>query len=561
MKSTNIILFALWSIVIIVFSACSKDETEEANDNFRLVTNELTYSGSNNKFKKNVPFSGATYTFEIKAGQSVKWTAFVIEGDILSITPKGEQQGDGKISVTVLPNNEKIPGKKGSICIQNNTNNKTYTVTFIQTEKELIFPDGLQGQTQEEFYKESSQWNVNYMLEGEDIAILWDREFGKNPKIGNIVVSRRFDPEMLMRAAQGAYSFLRQELKFATTPETKADKCKFLLFVRNDDKTSAVGGGYKEVPVLWLSPAHAHDSFDPNFKYVYHELCHCFQSVAYYDGASKLTTIGKDGVSSFAEMTSQWVLLQRYSDWMHQEPNHFNDFMKHTHLALGHVENAYRNPYILEYWANKRGTDFIAHVWQNANKSDGGDFIKAYKRLSGVDQTTFNEEIYDAVSRFVTWDLPHIDKDYNKYGAANVHQCEVIKKSENIYQISGIQCPQNYGYNAICLEKFKLGSEVTVDFKGILENRDFNIKRKEEAEWRWGFVASLKDGSRVYSEEIGVGISGKVSFKVPENTKYLWLVVAATPKVYWFEFDNEWPYQFVLIGAEPDGEKCIVRLE
>lgn len=557
MKST--IFFMIYSTVLLSFSACSSDDTEELTENFRLVTTYLSYSESSNTYKKNVPFSGGTYTLEIKASPSVKWNAVVTEGDILTVSPQGEQQGDGEINVTVAPNDERIPNKKGIVHIQNNVNDTQYTVTFIQTEKQLIFPNGLEGQSEEDFYKGSSQWNVNYMLEGEDIAILWDRKFGKNPKVGNPVVSRRFDPGMLMKAAQDAYNFIRQELKFATKPSTRADECKFLLLVRNDDQTSAVGGGYGNVPVLWLSPAHAHDSFDPNFKYVYHELCHCFQSIAHYDGASKLKAVGKDNVSSFAEMTSQWVLLRRYPDWMHQEPNHFNDYMKHTHLALGHVENAYCNPYILEYWATKRGVDFIAHIWQNASEADGGNFIKAYKRLSAIGQETFNEEIYEAASRFVTWDLPHIDKEYNKYGAGNAHLCELVKGQDKRYQISGICCPQNYGYNAICLKNFKPDAEISIDFEGILDNKDFNIKRKEEAEWHWGFVASLKDGTRVYSNKTGVGTSGGLSFKVPANTKYLWLVVAATPKSYWNEFGNEWPYQFLLTGAEPDSDKCIIR--
>lgn len=431
---------------------------------------------------------------------------------------------------------------------------------FPNKEKDLFFPDGLHEQSQADFYNENSQWNVYYMLEGKDIAILWDKAFGKDPKVGNPVVKRRFDPEVLMCEAQKAYDFLRQQLKFATLPNTKADKYKFLLFVRNNDNTSALGGGYKDVPILWLSPSHTHKEFDSNFKYIYHEMGHCFQRLANFDGAASLTAIGNGkNINSFAEMTSQWILLQRYPDWMHQEPHHFNAYMQNTHLALGHYKNAYRNPYIIEYWANKHGVNFISHIWQHAQKTDGGNFIKAYLRLSNTKQATFNEEIYDAFSRFVTWDLPHIDKEYNQYGAANIHQCELIRISDNSYRISNKHCPQNYAYNAICLSNFKAGEKIKVRFKGILNNQNFNIKNKKDAEWRWGFIASLKDGTRVYSNKIGVGTSGKISFKIPNNTKYLWLVIAATPKSYWHEFDNEWPYQFQLIGAEPDGKKCIVK--
>lgn len=431
------------------------------------------------------------------------------------------------------------------------------TVTASTGGKILLFPDGLHGQNQLDFYNEESQWNVYYMFEGKDIAILWDKAFGKDPRIGNSVVHRRFDPETLMRAAQGAYDFIRQQLKFATLPNTNADKYKFLLFVRNDDKTSALGGGYKGIPILWLSPSHAHESFDPNFKYVYHEMGHCFQKLASFDGASSLNAIGNGkNINSFAEMISQWVLLRRYPDWMHQEPHHFKAYMENTHLALAHFKNAYRNPYILEYWATKHGVHFISHIWQHAEKSDESNFIKAYMRLSNIDQKSFNAEIYDAFLHFVTWDLPHIDKEYNKYGASNIHQCELVEIKKGTYEISKRSCPQNYAYNVICLKDYVGGTKVKVKLRGILEDKKFNIKNKKDAEWRWGFVALLEDGTRIYSDNIGIGISGKTNFTVPKNTKYLWLVVVATPKIYRNEFDNEWPYAFSIIGAQPDGNKC-----
>ena len=130
MKST--IFFMIYSTVLLSFSACSSDDTEELTENFRLVTTYLSYSESSNTYKKNVPFSGGTYTLEIKASPSVKWNAVVTEGDILTVSPQGEQQGDGEINVTVAPNDERIPNNKGIVHIQNHVNDTKYTVTFIQ---------------------------------------------------------------------------------------------------------------------------------------------------------------------------------------------------------------------------------------------------------------------------------------------------------------------------------------------------------------------------------------------------------------------------------------------
>lgn len=49
-----------------------------------------------------------------------------------------------------------------------------------------------------------------------------------------------------------------------------------------------------------------------------------------------------------------------------------------------------------------------------------------------------------------------------------------------------------------------------------------------QAGWRYGFVASLKDGSRVYSK-VFKDAKGEAEFKVPQNTEYLWLVVSGAP--------------------------------
>lgn len=47
---------------------------------------------------------------------------------------------------------------------------------------------------------------------------------------------------------------------------------------------------------------------------------------------------------------------------------------------------------------------------------------------------------------------------------------------------------------------------------------------------------------------------------IPENTTYLWLVVAATPKkIFDIDSSNQWPYQFTLKNTEPDTSKCTVE--
>ena len=222
-------------------------------------------------------------------------------------------------------------------------------------------------------------------------------------------------------------------------------------------------------------------------------------------------------------------------------------------------ENQYHSPYVLEYWANKHGVDIISKMWQQANATDQRDFIRTYQRITGTNQQKFNEEIYEAATRFITWDLEHIKTAYQQ--GANIHTCELDLYGD-VYAIASTRCPQNYGYNGMKLKVPAAGTTVTINFEGVTSsNNGFVIQKPEKAEWRYGFLAVKTDDTRIYGEMNKVNASSKsgtATFTVPEGTKHLWLVVAATPTEYWHSEDNQWPYEFTLDGTEPDGDKCKV---
>ena len=73
-----------------------------------------------------------------------------------------------------------------------------------------------------------------------------------------------------------------------------------------------------------------------------------------------------------------------------------------------------------------------------------------YKRLTDITQEQFNDEMFDACRRFVTWDMPRIEKVAARY--ANQHTTSLNAKDDGWYQIAVDKCPQNYGYNAIKLK-------------------------------------------------------------------------------------------------------------
>ncbi len=75
--------------------------------------------------------------------------------------------------------------------------------------------------------------------------------------------------------------------------------------------------------------------------------------------------------------------------------------------------------------------------------------------------------MYDAASRFITWDLPRIEMAYAARGA-NVHTCQLVQLGVT-YRISPERCPSNYGYNGIKLTVPEAGTTVKVNFRGIIK--------------------------------------------------------------------------------------------
>ncbi len=124
----------------------------------------------------------------------------------------------------------------------------------------------------------------------------------------------------------------------------------------------------------------------------------------------------------------------------------------------------------------------------------------AYQRITGITQQQFNDEMFDACRRFVTWDMPRIEKVAARY--ANQHETKLIAGEDGWYSISPEKCPQNYGYNAIQLEVPAAGTPVQLQFEGLVGAEGYRSVQPEKAGWRYGLVASLEDGGRAYGDMV-----------------------------------------------------------
>lgn len=388
----------------------------------------------------------------------------------------------------------------------------------------------------------ASDYSYSRMLESDNIVLFWHKEYGDNPML-NTDTTKRFDPKSAMAECERFYSFYVNDLKLVQKGKSVSDKYKLLIYVFGGNENTAFGGGEEDkIGILW-TPAVRINKLP--YGALAHEIGHSFQYMSHADSKT-----GPDG--PIMEMSAQYMLWQVYPEWMTFENYHLKDFLKGTYYAFLHPANMYHSPYVLEYWSNKHGIEF----WGNLCRAtqEGDDVVMTYKRMNNLSQEQFNDEIFDANRKFITWDLKRIEEVAKPY--RNLHSTKLKAIEKEWFEVDSSNCPQDYGYNGIKLNVPAAGTKVKLNFEGLAIAKEYAATAKEKSGWRYGFVASLKDGNRVYSETFK-NSNGKAEFAVPENTEYLWLVVTGAPKEHEKHNRNEkevyrsFPYKVKFVNTKP----------
>lgn len=419
--------------------------------------------------------------------------------------------------------------------------------------KELYIPEDVRNQPGG-LESDTGEYSFKRMKQTENLAIFWSKKFGSDPMAQSDSMLR-FDVDYILKEGERIYQYYVNDLKFVEKGNSISDKYKCLIFIVDSKDATAYGGGNdNKVGVFWAPPVRMRKA---PFGALAHEMGHSFQYLLSIDRANN-NRKGGGGSYGLAEMTSQYMLWQVYPEWLTFENYHLVDFMKQTHLAFMHPRNMYHSPHVLEYWANKHGVDVVGKVWQEGQ--EGEDAVATYKRLTSIDQSAFNDEIFDAARRFITWDMQRIEQVAKPY--ANQHISKLDSMGEGWYRIAESKCLQNYGYNGIKLVVPSAGKAVKLKFQGLAGMDGFSNVKVEKAGWRYGFLAVKADGSRIYGKVYSDSV-GEVKFSVPKNTKHLWLVVSGAPKEHWVKGrddskEEQWPYQIKLTGATVD-EKNLMK--
>lgn len=414
--------------------------------------------------------------------------------------------------------------------------------------KELFLPEEVFKVPEGNDYDdEDSDFSFARMVEGDNVAIFWHREYGEDPT-KNADERKRFDVARMLEESERTYQVYVDDLKLVEKGDSVSDDYKLLIYVYGGDEGTAFGGGQDDkIGALWTPAVRVNR--EP-YGVLAHELGHSFQYLSRVDSGT-----GPGGPVN--EMSAQYFLWQVYPEWMTFENYHLVDFMKKTHYAFLHPTNMYHSPYVLEYWSNKHGREHWGELSRETRR--GEDVVATYQRMHQLDQEAFNDEMYDACRRFITWDMERIEEVARPY--ANQHQCELTLRDDGWLRIAPERCPQNYGYNGIGLKVPEPDSEVTVEFRGIAGAEGFAAVKTDQAGWRYGLLAHLSDNRRVYGE-IGRDAMGSVTLEVPGGTEHLWLVVMGAPAEHWpvaggrrrgedaAPAEEQWPYEIRVRGTE-----------
>ena len=391
-----------------------------------------------------------------------------------------------------------------------------------QSQKKIFIPEDLRGM---DLQADTSKWSFKRSIETVDLIFMWERGFGDHgdrsrdsvqnhgpvPLISGPALDGKpmsFNLENLKNRVQSFYHFFRDTLEFSK-PGSKCDKYKMMVMVMYSLDGTAYGGTYDNfIGALWVAPNRIQDE---KMNCMAHELGHSFQLQIPADSVGDAW-----GGSGFFEMTSQWMLWQVNPDWLTDENYHFEAFKKLTHKAYLHLENIYHSPYVIQWWSDLHGKKSIAELYRQGKI--GEDPVVTYKRMYGLKQQEFNDEMFRGYQHLVNFDYNHARKETRKYACTFDTECHPTPVVGHPSPRGGEwlrpkDYPEEYGFNAILL-----------DDKVNLKARRFDLFIKGD-NLRYGFVGIDTDGKSIYSP------INATSFETPKGKtlKHLYLIVMGAP--------------------------------
>ena len=371
---------------------------------------------------------------------------------------------------------------------------------LVYAQKKLYIPKDLQGMN---LKADTSKWSLNRSIETDDLIFMWERGFGNDvsnpPQLKGHDMS--FKLLNLRDRIQTFYHFFRDTLGFVTPNyQSKADHYKMMVMVNYSLDGTAYGGTYDNfIGALWVAPNRIQDT---KMNCMAHELGHSFQAQIMADSIGQCW-----GGTGFFEMASQWMLWQVNPDWITDENYHFEAFKTLTHKAFLHMDNIYHSPYVLQWWSDLHGRQFIAELFRQG--VIGEDPVMTYKRMNGLSQSAFCDEIFRGYQHLVNFDFTHAYKETRQYAATFNTELETCSNG----WLRPKSLPEGYGFNAIKLDdRVNLNSPV------------FHLHLRGN-QLRYGFVGITTNGESIYSDVNATSFTSN-----GQPLKHLYLIIMGAPE-------------------------------
>ncbi|MGF7141020.1 DUF4859 domain-containing protein [Roseimarinus sediminis] len=415
-----------------------------------------------------------------------------------------------------------------------------------------------------DFLRGDSKWTFVRSRQSEHFVVFWEEGFGEDPNAATVPQALRVDIDDMLEKAELFYDLNVNELKFAEEGKSNLDLYKMQIYLFYTEEWMAYGSGYDDViGALWVNPG----TCKPVGSTIAHEIGHSFQYQVFCDlgeGAGFRYGFGGNGGNTYWEQCAQWQAYQSYP-MQAFDSHHFTVYSENYFRHVCHEWHRYASYWMNYYWADKHGIDIIGKIWREAKEPE--DPFEAYMRINNLSVEDFNAEMYDAATKLTTWDLDAIrDRGSNYIGK---YAYKLYKTEDGSYQVAYSHCPGTTGYNVIPLNVPDAGTIVTTHFEALSpgsalapddpgkytddgsvgSTRQYNKSSMTRAGWRYGYVALLDNGQRVYGE-MNRKTNNDVSFTIPDGCNRLWLVITGAPTSYkahaWDELesnDDQWPYK------------------
>ena len=359
--------------------------------------------------------------------------------------------------------------------------------------KRIYIPEDLRSM---DLNCDTSQWSWRRSAQTNDLVFFWQKGFGHNlqdpPALDGKPMAVNLS--VLMDRVQYFYTFFRDTLKF-TKPGSKADEYKMMVMLNYSLDGTAYGGTYDNfIGALWVAPNRIQDT---TMNCMAHELGHSFQSQIMADSIGDAW-----GGAGFFEMASQWMLWQVNPWWLRDENYHLEAFKTLTHKAFLAMENIYHSPYVIQWWSDLHGRESIAELFRQGKI--GEDPVDTYKRMYGMTQKEFCEEMLRGYQHLVDFDFKHAQKETRPYACQWDTPLDTLAGK----WMQPKFLPEDYGVNFIPLNPDK--------------HRKVRVKGTDVM---YSLVGVTENGQRVYG---GVNSGSLPSYN--GKLKKLFLVVMGAPK-------------------------------